>query len=400
MTKELCEKRNAIIAEMKAMDELARKEERSFTEDEQKAFDAKGEEVRKLAADIEAERRKEELAGFSHELPKESVNERGMNSQLFVVEKRNGQVELRTDMTQGTSSAPGGGYAVAPEEFYNRLQEIIQKEAQLYARVDKIPVSGAGSLGLPYEKTDASAAEWTQEVPASEITADTSWEFGKRELNPNNLNKLIKISKQLLVTSAFNIDDLALQKIKDKMVATFEQAIISGSGSGQPLGIFTASDDGIPTSRDVATENAISGTTYKITGDDIINVYMSLRPMLRNKAVWVVNTKFLADIMKIKDENGQYMWHESLRVGEPSTLLGLPVIESEYAPATATGGSYILALGDMSYYKFAYWKGLDVSIANELFLGRNQVGFFGHTLADGMPVLPEAFARLKIKAAS
>ena len=31
----------------------------------------------------------------------------------------------------------------------------------MYALVDKIPVSGAGSLGLPYEKTDASDAYTT-----------------------------------------------------------------------------------------------------------------------------------------------------------------------------------------------------------------------------------------------
>ena len=127
---------------------------------------------------------------------------------------------------------------------------------------------------------------------------------------------------------------------------------------------------------------------------------MSLRPAYRKNAVWIMNTAFLKDIMKLKDKNDQYLWHESLRQGEPSTLLGLPVLESEYAPSTKTGGSYVLALADLSHYKFAYWKGLDVTIANELFAGKNQVGFFGHTLADGMPTLPAAFARLKLTAQS
>ena len=288
-----------------------------------------------------------------------------------------------------------GGYAIAPQEFYDQLEKEVEKEALLYARVDKIPVSGAGSLGLPYEATDATDASWTQEVPSSDISADSAWEFGKRELNPNNLNKLIKISKQLLVTSALPIDRLAMDKIRAKLVAAFESAIVSGDGSGKPLGIFTASNDGVPSSRDVATATALT-----IAADDVIDVYMSLRPAYRKNAVWIMNTAFLKDIMKLKDKNDQYLWHESLRLGEPSTLLGLPVLESEYAPATKTGGSYALALADLSHYKFAYWKGLDVTIANELFAGKNQVGFFGHTLADGMPTLPAAFARLKLTAQS
>ncbi len=380
------------IREMKELDELAKKEARSFTDEEKKSFDEKEAEVRRLTAEIEAEERAERMNGFSTELPKPETEENRNKDSFFRVEKRNGMIELRTDMTQGTSGSPGGGYAIAPEKFFNELQEIIQKEAPLYALADKIPVSGAGSLGLPYEKTDASDASWTQEVPAYDLTADTAWEFGKRELNPINLNKLIKISKQLLVTSAFNLDDLAKRKIATKLIQAFEAGITTGNGSGQPLGVFYASNDGVPTSRDVSTTGTGTGV---IKADDLIDMYMSIRPQLRKNSVWIMSTTILKDVMKLKDKNDQYLWHESLRVGEPSTLLGLPVIESEFAPSTKTAGSYLAVLGDMSYYKFAYWKGLDVTVANELFAGKNQVGFFGHTLADGCPCNPEAFARLK-----
>ena len=229
-------------------------------------------------------------------------------------------------------------------------------------------------------------------MPAYDLTADNAWEFGKRELNPINLNKLIKISKQLLVTSAFNLDDLAKRKIATKLIQAFEAGITTGNGSGQPLGVFYASNDGVPTSRDVSTTGTGTGV---IKADDLIDMYMSIRPQLRKNSVWIMSTTILKDVMKLKDKNDQYLWHESLRVGEPSTLLGLPVIESEFAPSTKTAGSYLAVLGDMSYYKFAYWKGLDVTVANELFAGKNQVGFFGHTLADGCPCNPEAFARLK-----
>lgn len=389
------ERRAKLIAEMRELNDKVLAEKRAFTDEEQKLYSEKEKEMRELSAQIEAEERAATLNGFTAQAPLPSAaTEKHDGENLFKVEKRNGMIELRTDMTQGNTDSPGGGYSIAPEKFVNELQEILQKEAVLYGRVDKIAVSGAGSLGLPYETTDASDAAWTPEVPQSEISADSSWAFGKRELSPNNLNKLIKISKQLLATSAFSIDQLAQRKIADKLVAAFEAGITTGNGNGQPLGIFTVSNDGIPATRDVET-----GSAGVISADDIIETYMKLRPGYRKNAVWVMNTAFLKEVMKLKDKNGQYLWHESLRVGEPSTLLGLPVLESEYAPASATGGSYAMVLGDMRFYKFAYWKGLDVTIANELFAGKNQVGFFGHTLADGCPANPEAFARLKIKAA-
>jgi HK97 family phage major capsid protein len=109
---------------------------------------------------------------------------------------------------------------------------------------------------LPYEKTDATDASWTQEVPAYDITADNAWEFGKRELSPIDLTKLIKISKRLLATSAVDIDTLAQKKISTKLSQAFEAGITTGSGDGQPLGVFTASNDGVPTSRDITTSRS------------------------------------------------------------------------------------------------------------------------------------------------
>ena len=55
----------------------------------------------------------------------------------------------------------------------------------------------------------------------------------------------------------------------------------------------------------------------------------------------------------------------------------------------------MIVLGNLDYYKFAYWKDIEITIANESFAGKNQIGIYGHTLADGCPINPEAFARLK-----
>lgn len=393
-------RRAQLIAEMRAMNEKLLTEKRDFTADEKKLYDEKEKEMRELSAEIAAEEREAMLNGFTTDLPKptEDGEARGAAVPDEVAEFRKFLLgEKRTDMTVGTAASPGGGFAIAPQKFVSELIEQVEKETQAYAMVDKIPVSGAGSLGLPYEDTDASDASWTNEVPSSDISADTSWKFGKRELKPNDLTKLIKISKKLIKSSALPIDELVRRKLAKKILAAFEAGILTGNGSGQPLGVFTASNDGVPTSRDVATTYT-SATKY-MEPDDLINTKMKLRPGYRKNAVWFINTNVLTDIMLFKDKNDQYMWRPGLREGEPDTLLGLPVIESEFAPSTKTSGNYIAVLGDFrNYYKFAYWSEIEIQVLVEQFALKNQIGYLGHTLADGMPTLGEAFARIKVGA--
>lgn len=388
--------RAQLADEMKSLTEKVAKENRAYSDEENKRFEELDASIKDLSGRITAAERAEKAAGFSDDAPQAKEPESAAEKQIFNVVKNNGQIGLKLNDVALTHADQGA--AIAPEQFVAQLERDIVKAAVVYPRVTKIPVTGAGSLGLPYEAADVSDAEWTSEVPDSEITEDKTWKFGKRSLSPTDLTKLIKISKKLLATSALPIDTMARERIAEKFTAAYENAIINGKGTdGQPLGLFTASDNGIPASRDVAT--AAAG---KISADDIINMYMSLRPGYRRNAVWVLNTPVLKDIMKLTDKNGQYLWHESLRVGEPSTLMGLPVLESEYAPAgSGENGAYVkddyvALLGDLSHYKWAYWKGLDLTVANEKFAGTNQIGFYGHSLADGCPTLPSAFARLKI----
>ena len=55
-----------------------------------------------------------------------------------------------------------------------------------------------------------------------------------------------------------------------------------------------------------------------------------------------MNDKILATVRTLKDSDGQYLWQQSLKDGEPERLAGYPVYTSEYAP---TG---MIAFGDYS----------------------------------------------------
>lgn len=384
------ERRAQLIAEMRAINETLIAEKRDFTEDEKKSYSEKEAEVRKLSAEIAAEEREKELNGFVSELPAQENPDQRSAGNDEMAEFRSflltGNKETRTALTTTDNGV------IAPEKFVKDVIEILEKEATFYGMVDKIPVTGAGSLGIPYEEVDATDADWTDEVPEAEMTADSSWKFGKRELVPTDLTKLVKISKKLLKGSAIAIEQLIRNKLVAKVLAAFENGILNGTGTKQPLGVFTASADGVPTSRDVSTAGSA------IVADDLIKTKMNLRPGYRKNAEWAISTDILLDIMLLKDNDGQYLWKPGLRDGDPDKLLGLPVHESEYAPSAKTAGSYVAVLGNFrKYYKFATWEGFDIQVLNEKFATKNQIGFLVHTLADGQPANAEAFSRLKIK---
>lgn len=379
------EQRAKLVAELRAMHELAQKENRAFTDDESKAFAEKEAEVRKLSQEIAAEEREALIKGFTTELPKTEGESRGEVSDKMK--------EFRNYLLNGEKrdiSVGSGGGALSPQEFVAEIIKGVENDSPLYGLVRKFPLSEAKSLGAPYEAADASDASWTAEVPVSDITADATLAYSLRELSPNTLVKLIKISDKLVKVSALPIEQIVKEKITEKLVAAFENGITVGTGSGQPLGVFTASANGVPTSRDVTTAGAT------LTSDDLIKTKMSLKPAYRRKARWVMSTDILTDCLLLKDKNDQYLWRPGLRDGDPDTLLGLPVIESAYAPSTKTSGSYIAVLGDFSYYWWAYVDGIEIKNLVELFALKNQLGFKGTAYADGAPVLAEAFSRVKV----
>jgi HK97 family phage major capsid protein len=57
---------------------------------------------------------------------------------------------------------------------------------------------------------------------------------------------------------------------------------------------------------------------------------------------------------------------------------------------------YVGIIGDFSFYYIADSLQLEFQRLDELYAGNSQVGFIARLESDGMPVLEEAFARVKL----
>lgn len=405
--KELLEKRANIWEQAKALVDRAEAENRDFTAEEQQQYDKMFDEMDSLAKRAkrleEQEREERELdkpvnrafkAPLGAEGAKEDREAKVMDAfRSYIV---NGVVtpELRAlQVDDGSGGGTLGGYLVPPQQFIAELIKGLDN-AVFVRRISKVfQVTTSDSLGAPTLDADMSDPVWTTEVQDLSSTADTAMTFGKRELKPQQLAKLAKISMKLLRVSAIPAEALVRDRLTYKFATAMENNFLNGDGSAKPLGVFKADTNGIPTSRDVNTGNATA-----ITADSLIEAKYKLKAQYRNGAQWIFHRDVIKAICKLKDGEGNYMWQQGLIAGQPDTILSLPVNESEYAPNTFTSGSYIGILGNFQFYWIAELFGMEIQRLNELFAATSQVGFIGRMWVDGAPVLPEAFARLKLAA--
>ena len=297
---------------------------------------------------------------------------------------------LRVQAALRADDDTSGGYAVAPQQFVANLIKFVDDAVFIRQMSTVIQVPMAQSLGAPSLDTDIADSDWTSELATG--SEDSSMAFGKRELTPHPLAKRIKVSNKLLRISALGMEALVNQRMAYKFGVSEEKAFLTGTGSGQPLGVFTASSLGISTGRDVSTDN----TTTAMTADGIINAFYSLKSQYQERAAWMFHRDGIKQIRKLKDGEGQYMWQPGMQAGQPSLILGRPYMQSEFSPNTFTTGLYVGIVGDWSFYWIAESLGMTVQRLVELYAEANQVGFIGRMELDAMPVLEEAFARVKL----
>lgn len=293
-----------------------------------------------------------------------------------------------------------GGYLVAPVMITADVVRIVQDMVfirQLCEAAGSVTtVTGAKKLGVRKMVTHMADADWTTEVAA--VTEDTTMALDRRDLEPHILTKLAKVSEYTLELAA-DAETIVRDELAYKFGVTEEKAFTTGNGVGKPLGVFTASVDGISTARDVAASSATA-----FTADNLIDLKYSLKAAYRNdpSCAWIVSREFVKRARKLKvasttgGNDQEYIWQPGLTGGQPDRILDIKYHESEFAPATYTTGLYVAVLGCFRYYRIAQVGAMLVKRLDELYAATNEVGFKGRRWVDGAPILEEAFARLKL----
>lgn len=270
-----------------------------------------------------------------------------------------------------------GGYLV-PDEYDRRLIDVLEEENIMRTLGTKIVTSGEHKINIAATKP---AAAWIEEGGALQFGDAT---FDQKILDAHKLHVAIKVTEELLYDNAFGLEDYIIMQFGKALANAEEDAFLNGDGSGKPTGIFDEKNGG----------QIVATLTAALKSDDLLDLVYGLKRPYRKRASFVLNDATLAQIRKLKDNNGAYIWQPSYQAGEPDRVLGYEVHTSAYAPADG------IAFGDYSYYNIGDRGSRSFKQLNELFAGNGMIGYVAKERVDGKLILPEAVQIMKLKSAS
>lgn len=274
-----------------------------------------------------------------------------------------------------TQTGEGGGYVV-PEEFQKevvkRLFEVSRTRAISKvirtSHTRNIPVQG----GIPQFSIIPEGGQYPE--------ANTS--FGKKVLGAYKLGGLIALYYEWISDAV--IDGGAEQYVIDQLSIGLAEAegklFANGSGTDEPQGYRV----GLAPTVTLASKTGIGG-------DEIIDIYYSLKPQYRARATWRLEDSWMKAIRKLKDNNGNYIFAPALVNGERDKLLGRPIEVDPYLPVVGTGSENAIVLGDFSYYVIGDRSDIVVSKSTDHKFDYDAVALKVSKRFDAVRVVDEAF---------
>ena len=321
---ELKQERAKLIADGRKVLDAAEGEKRSLTAEENTSYDAIFDKIDSLGKTIERGEKQLDLdrsAALAVSSTLETEERKGGTptedrealllaaSRSFITGSAQDPKAFEELRALQVGSDIEGGYLVMPEQLVNTLIKTVDDSVIIRQLATTFQVPNAQSLGAVALDTDVDDADWTTELATG--NEDTAMRFGKRKLEPHPMAKRIKISNDLMRSGIMSPERLVLDRMAYKFGITQEKGFMTGNGAQQPLGLFTASADGISTGQDVSTDN----TTTAITFDGLKNAFYSLKSNYQGNGSWLFHRDAVKMLSKIKDGNGQYIWQAAVVAG-------------------------------------------------------------------------------------
>lgn len=242
------------------------------------------------------------------------------------------------------SSDPDGGYLV-PEETENAIMRSLQDVSPIRA------ISGVRKVSSSVYKKPFSISGpgtgWVGETDARpETTTPTLAELSFPTME---LYAMPAATSSLLDDAAVNIDEWIAEEVNLAFAEQEGTAFVSGDGVNKPKGFLdytmVANDSWTWGNLGYIATGTAGDFDSTNPSDNLIDLIYSIKSGYRANAHWVMNRATQAEIRKIKDADGNYIWRPGDRAGASPTLMNHPIAESEDMPDMATD-SFSIAFGD------------------------------------------------------
>jgi HK97 family phage major capsid protein len=410
------EQHNKIYQRMQEIQALPEKEGRDWTAEERTNWDAANTDINLVEADIERLQQSVKRARFAADLdktdysgqigvrdagtvetPEQSAETRAQlhdveYNKAFSTYMRGGlerlSVEQRQLMlsnhvdnaetrAQQTTSGSVGGYLIPPG-YRQVIVETMKAYGGLLNHANVITTSTGNPLQWPTnDETGNVGAILAEGVTVTE----SAMTFGTRTLGAYMYtSRQVFASMQILQDSVFNLEQFVPKALGVRLGRIVASHLVSGSGSGQPLGIATAPTVG-------STGTGVAAISY----DNLIDLEHSLDPAYRaGDCRFLLADQTLATIRKIKDSMGRPIWLPVPTTGFPSTINGLPYTIDQ-GMAVPGASAFSILFGDFQA-GYIVRQVLDMQMVrfSERYMDALQIAFLAFMRLDARPDDPGA----------
>jgi HK97 family phage major capsid protein len=249
----------------------------------------------------------------------------------------------QSGMSEGNPAA--GGFLVDVQHNYNIMSRVYNT-GELLRRADMVGL-GPNSNGMTFLRdAETSRANGSRRggvryywVPEGGEKTASYPTFTRQQLNLNKIVVMVYATDELL-QDASALEGYIMQVAPEEIRFGVEDAMIRGTGGGQPQGIL-----GAPC---LVTQNAEAAQAADtIVSQNVINMWSRRWPGARDY-VWMVNPDCIPALIQMNLGVGTggslvYMPPGGLSGAPYGSLFGRPVIESEYCDTIGDVGDIILA---------------------------------------------------------
>ena len=305
---------------------------------------------------------------------------------------RTGQVLELKAFTGVTGDS--GGYAV-PREIDAAIDRTLSAISPIRRIANVVKVGSAGYRKLV--TTGGTPSGWAAETDArpgtaTPVFAEVVPPSGELYANPS-------ASQAMLDDAAFDVESWLADEIATEFARAEGAVFVAGSGVNRPKGFLTnpvsaAGDASRPFGTLQYLASGAAGDFAANPQERLIDLVQALRSPYRQGASFVMNSATAARIRKFKTSDGAFIWQPGLVAGQPSTLLGYPVVEAEDMPDVAAG-SLSIAFGN---FRIGYLiaERSETAILRDPYSNKPFVGFYATKRVGGCVVNGEAIKVLRM----
>ena len=287
--------------------------------------------------------------------------------------------ELTDDEQRSITSATSSGGAAIPTMTMDSIIGQLKETAPMLSLITVLNIPEL--ISLPKENV-VNDASWVAEDADSTNSDDSLTNI---TLSAYKLIRTVKVTAHLQAMSVSAFEEWVVNTITKKMRAALDKAVFAGTGNvgNQPTGL-----DGQSWDSNNSVEVASSAT---ISYDNLVDVEALVDEDYINNAVWVMNRKTLAQIMKIKDDNKRPVFERAIEDGFRGYIIGIPV---KLDKNVQDGEAY---LGDFAAgYVMNFAKPIELASSKEAGFMSGATVYRGLALVDGKPTgVKGAIAKIK-----